>query len=242
MSQEEAWAKQEEQNQQGQEVEQRRKNKKRVITNPNQLTGHWSEQEHKTYIEFLNMHKTVMESQDQKKTSKIFKLMSETIGTRSPSQCRSHHQKFNPFVHSVKKRQKGLGRKRKENRNQDIIDKCQESAFLQQFMAGPQFYQQPQGFQDYQFQFPQFPYMFPMPDNMSKDEEKLYQQDQQQLFYQQYLLAQQQMQSQMDEKNLFCYLMHPQQQVQLNFNYYPQQMIYQISEDQNIKENQFDEQ
>jgi hypothetical protein len=36
-------------------------------------------------------HKTIMESQDMKKTSKIFKLMSEIIGTRSPSQCRSHH-------------------------------------------------------------------------------------------------------------------------------------------------------
>jgi hypothetical protein len=55
-----------------------------------------------------------MESQDMKKTSKIFKLMSEIIGTRSPSQCRSHHQKFNPFVHHIKKRQKGAGRKRKE--------------------------------------------------------------------------------------------------------------------------------
>jgi hypothetical protein len=36
-------------------------------------------------MDFLNIHRSVMESSDQKKTSKIFKLMSETIGTRSPS-------------------------------------------------------------------------------------------------------------------------------------------------------------
>ncbi|CAD8113253.1 unnamed protein product [Paramecium sonneborni] len=241
MSQEEFFgAKQEEMNQQFEEGEQRKKNKKRVITNPNQLTGHWSEQEHNTYIDFLNLHRTVMESQDQKKTSKIFKVMSETIGTRSPSQCRSHHQKFNPFVHQVKKRQKGSGRKRKENANQDKIEKCSENGFLQQFMFGPQFYQQPQGFQDYQFQFPQIPYIqYPMIDHINKNEDKSNLQDQQQLCYQQYLLAQQQqMQQQMDEKNLFCYLMHP-QQVPFNMNYYPQQII---SEDLNVKDNQFDEQ
>ncbi|CAK83765.1 unnamed protein product (macronuclear) [Paramecium tetraurelia] len=241
MSQEEIWAKQEEMNLQVEEGEQRRKNKKRVITNPNQLTGHWSEQEHNTYLDFLNMHRTVMESQDQKKTSKIFKLMSETIGTRSPSQCRSHHQKFNPFVHSVKKRQKGVARKRKENGNQDKVDKYNENGMLQQFMVGPPFYQQQQGFQDYQFQFPQMPYMFQMLDQMGKDEDKINIYDQQQLYYQQYLMAQQQLQQQMDEKNLFCYFMQP-QQVQMNLNYYPPQVISNISDEMNIKDNQFDEQ
>jgi hypothetical protein len=63
----------------------RRRNKKRIINNPNQNIGHWSENEHKTYLNFLMAHKTIMESQDMKKTSKIFKLMSEIIGTRSPS-------------------------------------------------------------------------------------------------------------------------------------------------------------
>jgi hypothetical protein len=39
-----------------------------------------------------------MSSSTMKKTSKIFKQMSELIGSRTPSQCRSHHQKFNPFA------------------------------------------------------------------------------------------------------------------------------------------------
>lgn len=41
---------------------QKRKNKKRVILNPKQSTGHWSDQEHKTYIDFLNAHRPIMES------------------------------------------------------------------------------------------------------------------------------------------------------------------------------------
>ena len=61
----------------------RRKNKKRLINNPSQNIGHWSEIEHKTYLNFLMANKTIMESQDMKKTSKIFKLMSEIIGTRN---------------------------------------------------------------------------------------------------------------------------------------------------------------
>lgn len=39
-----------------------------------------------------------MTSSAMKKTSKIFKQMSELIGSRTPSQCRSHHQKFNPYA------------------------------------------------------------------------------------------------------------------------------------------------
>ncbi|CAD8112135.1 unnamed protein product [Paramecium sonneborni] len=99
----------------------RRKNKKRQILNPTQNTGHWSQQEHQTYLDFLQQHKEIMESQDQKKSNKIFKQMSDIIGSRSPSQCRSHHQKFNPFIHQVKKRQKGAGRKKKDNQTTQPI-------------------------------------------------------------------------------------------------------------------------
>ncbi|CAD8083982.1 unnamed protein product [Paramecium sonneborni] len=37
-----------------------------------------------------------MLNSDLKKQNKIFKQMSNFIKTRSPSQCRSHHQKFDP--------------------------------------------------------------------------------------------------------------------------------------------------
>ncbi|CAD8090108.1 unnamed protein product [Paramecium sonneborni] len=61
-------------------------------------TGHWSTEEHTTYIGFLQQYESIMTSSMMKKTSKIFKQMSELIGTRTPSQCRSHHQKFNPYA------------------------------------------------------------------------------------------------------------------------------------------------
>ncbi|CAD8078416.1 unnamed protein product [Paramecium primaurelia] len=62
-------------------------------------TGHWSAIEHTTYVNFLSQYENIMNSSMMKKTSKIFKQMSELIGTRTPSQCRSHHQKFNPYAH-----------------------------------------------------------------------------------------------------------------------------------------------
>ncbi|CAD8092873.1 unnamed protein product [Paramecium sonneborni] len=65
--------------------------------NPQFNTGHWSAQEHQVYLNFLEQHREVMESSELKKTNKIFKLMSDIIKSRSPSQCRSHHQKFNPY-------------------------------------------------------------------------------------------------------------------------------------------------
>ncbi|CAD8085677.1 unnamed protein product [Paramecium sonneborni] len=65
--------------------------------NPQFNNGHWSAQEHQVYLTFLLQHREVMESSELKKTNKIFKLMSDIIKSRSPSQCRSHHQKFNPY-------------------------------------------------------------------------------------------------------------------------------------------------
>ncbi|CAD8083200.1 unnamed protein product [Paramecium sonneborni] len=65
--------------------------------NPQFNNGHWSAQEHQVYLTFLQQHREVMESSELKKTNKIFKLMSDIIQSRSPSQCRSHHQKFNPY-------------------------------------------------------------------------------------------------------------------------------------------------
>ncbi|CAK62761.1 unnamed protein product (macronuclear) [Paramecium tetraurelia] len=81
--------------------------------------GHWTSQEHQIYVEFLEQHhSTSMQSQQNRKNNKIFKLMSLTIGTRSPSQCRSHHQKFNPYTAAGQKRNK-RNRRRMGNQNAD---------------------------------------------------------------------------------------------------------------------------
>ncbi|KAM3145631.1 hypothetical protein pb186bvf_002177 [Paramecium bursaria] len=81
--------------------------------NPQYNTGHWTAQEHSMYMSFLQQHKDVMESAELKKTNKIFKLMSDIIKSRSPSQCRSHHQKFNPYSRYVQVQPNVVRRKMK---------------------------------------------------------------------------------------------------------------------------------
>ncbi|CAD8083654.1 unnamed protein product [Paramecium primaurelia] len=58
--------------------------------------GHWNNEEHESYLRFLQ------ENANHNKGQRLFKRMSQIIGTRTPSQCRSHHQKFNPSKPCVK--------------------------------------------------------------------------------------------------------------------------------------------
>ncbi|CAD8118661.1 unnamed protein product [Paramecium sonneborni] len=67
------------------------------------VNGHWTKQEHLTYLEFVRNHESILKSKYDKKSKKIFKLMSQFIPTRTATQCRSHHQKFNPLAKGKKK-------------------------------------------------------------------------------------------------------------------------------------------
>ncbi|CAD8113287.1 unnamed protein product [Paramecium sonneborni] len=58
--------------------------------------GHWNKEEHESYLRFLE------ENANHSKGHRLFKRMSQIIGTRTPSQCRSHHQKFNPLKPIIK--------------------------------------------------------------------------------------------------------------------------------------------
>ncbi|CAD8048871.1 unnamed protein product [Paramecium primaurelia] len=70
--------------------------KQQDISNSNNVKqGHWTQEEHHQYVQFLLRVKGSGDS--QRKGQPLFKRMSQIIGTRTPSQCRSHHQKFNPF-------------------------------------------------------------------------------------------------------------------------------------------------
>ncbi|CAD8185431.1 unnamed protein product [Paramecium pentaurelia] len=68
--------------------------------------GHWTQQEHLQYLEFVKSHESILKSKYDKKSKKIFKLMSQFIPTRTATQCRSHHQKFNPLNKGKKKLKK----------------------------------------------------------------------------------------------------------------------------------------
>ncbi|KAM3137059.1 hypothetical protein pb186bvf_010787 [Paramecium bursaria] len=69
-------------------------------------SGHWTTLEHQQYLDFLHQTKELIESSNNNKGQRLFKKMSQIIGTRTPSQCRSHHQKFNPFNSQLNKRKK----------------------------------------------------------------------------------------------------------------------------------------
>lgn len=62
----------------------------------------WSDEENLTYMRFLEESGHLFDSNwAQRKNIKINVLMSEYIKTRSPLQCRSHHQKMMKFHHSI---------------------------------------------------------------------------------------------------------------------------------------------
>ncbi|CAD8114940.1 unnamed protein product [Paramecium sonneborni] len=67
------------------------------------INGHWTKQEHLLYLEFVKNHESILRSKYDKKSKKIFKLMSHFIPSRTATQCRSHHQKFNPLAKGKKK-------------------------------------------------------------------------------------------------------------------------------------------
>lgn len=69
--------------------------KKRVYTKrTDDKIRRWTADECKKYEEFIVQHSNVMCDSSIKRTEKIFLSMSQYIGTKTASQCRSHHQKF----------------------------------------------------------------------------------------------------------------------------------------------------
>ena len=45
--------------------------------------GHWTKQEHLSYLDFVRNHESILRSKYDKKSKKIFKLMSQFIPTRT---------------------------------------------------------------------------------------------------------------------------------------------------------------
>ena len=54
----------------------------------------WNAEECDLYEKFLEMYYEAMIDNTNKRNTRIFLLMSKFIRTKTPSQCRSHHQKF----------------------------------------------------------------------------------------------------------------------------------------------------
>lgn len=54
----------------------------------------WTKEESKLYEQFIEMYSDIFNDSSSKRVTKIFIFMASYIGSKTPSQCRSHHQKF----------------------------------------------------------------------------------------------------------------------------------------------------
>jgi hypothetical protein len=62
----------------------------------------WTLQENMKYVRFLQENRELFTStKENRRLLKINKLISQSIGTRSPDQCRSHHQKMVKYHDSI---------------------------------------------------------------------------------------------------------------------------------------------
>jgi len=59
----------------------------------NQHSGTWNLQETKLYVQFIKEHSYMFESVVERRKSRVFYEMSKYVLSRTPQQCRSHHQK-----------------------------------------------------------------------------------------------------------------------------------------------------
>ena len=71
-----------------------RRHKRSYVKKNNERVKRWTKQETALYQNFVEIYKDIMRDSSSKRNSKIFLQMSKFIGSKTPSQCRSHHQKF----------------------------------------------------------------------------------------------------------------------------------------------------
>lgn len=72
----------------------------------------WTLEETTKYETFIKTYADVFTNNSSKRVTKIFILMSEFISTKTPSQCRSHHQKFFKKLMKLNNDENGNGKKK----------------------------------------------------------------------------------------------------------------------------------
>lgn len=65
--------------------------------------NYWSDEEQGLYLTFLKDHMPMITSPDYRKKQRIFKKISSLLGTRTPIQVKSHHQKLESKFKNVSK-------------------------------------------------------------------------------------------------------------------------------------------
>lgn len=57
-------------------------------------SGSWSLEENKLYLRFMLENKSDLETEKNRRRTKVFYRLSKVLKKRTPDQCRSHHQKL----------------------------------------------------------------------------------------------------------------------------------------------------
>lgn len=65
--------------------------------------NYWSDEEQGLYLAFLKQHMPMITSPEYRKKQRIFKKISALLGTRTPIQVKSHHQKLEGKYKNVSK-------------------------------------------------------------------------------------------------------------------------------------------
>jgi hypothetical protein len=56
--------------------------------------GRWLEEERREYYVFLRIYSQFFVNKDYRRNDKVYRMMADFIKSRTPDQCRTHHQKL----------------------------------------------------------------------------------------------------------------------------------------------------
>ena len=65
--------------------------------------GRWTSEERREYYVFLRIYSHFFTSKEHRRIDKVYRMMANFIRTRTPDQCRTHHQKLEYKYHRTTK-------------------------------------------------------------------------------------------------------------------------------------------
>ena len=83
------------------------------------LSGLWTEMEKIKYITFIASNTEMVSDRLTRRKKKVFEKMSRAIKTRTPTQCRSHHQKCMKRFHTLDRIIEELNKEPKVKKNSE---------------------------------------------------------------------------------------------------------------------------
>ena len=87
--------------------------------------GRWTGEERREYYVFLKIYEQFFVSKEHRRNDKVFRMMANHVSTRTPDQCRTHHQKLEFKHFKLNKILESLKNEFGEIEYEEIIKKCE---------------------------------------------------------------------------------------------------------------------